>query len=84
MSMNLFAFVVTRQLVMNRTGDTQRANRLGLLTGMMPGPWGMMMGMVMAERESVQRLEVEVDDKGDPLPPRRPLASGSQPPSTTR
>lgn len=81
MNMNLFAFMVTRQLVVNKTGDPQRANRLGLLTSMVPGPWGMMLGMVVANREPAPQWDVGVDDKGDPLPPRRPIASGSQPPT---
>lgn len=81
MNMNLFAFMVTRQLVVNRTGDTQRATRLGLLTSMMPGPWGMMLGVVLADREPTSGFHVDVDETGNPLPPRRPLASGSHPPT---
>jgi hypothetical protein len=49
--MNFMNFLLTRQLVVNRTGDTNRANQLGMLTSFMPGPWGMMMGVVLANRE---------------------------------
>lgn len=49
--MNFFNFMLTRQLVVNKTGDTSRANQIGMLTSFIPGSWGMMMGMLLADRE---------------------------------
>lgn len=49
--MNFFNFILTRQLVLKKTDDEARANKLGLLTSFMPGTLGMMMGVVLAERE---------------------------------
>jgi len=49
--MNFFNFILTRQLVLNKTEDSARANQLGLLTSFIPGSWGMMMGVMLASRE---------------------------------
>lgn len=49
--MNFFNFLLTRQLVVNKTGDKTRANELGMLTSFIPGNWGMMMGVLLADRE---------------------------------
>jgi hypothetical protein len=65
--MNFFNFLVTRQLVMNKTGDPSRANQLGMLTGFIPGTWGMMMGMLLADREEA------------PPPPRNPNGVDGRP-----
>lgn len=70
--MNLFNFILTRQLVLNKTEDAARANKLGLLTSMIPGTLGMMMGVMLAEREEA--------------PPARPSNGGGSkdPPPTGR
>jgi hypothetical protein len=52
---NFFNFMITRQLVVNKTGDTSRANQLGMLTSFIPGTWGMMMGMLLADREEAAK-----------------------------
>ena len=79
--MNFFNFLLTRQLVVNKTGDTSRANQLGMLTSFIPGNWGMMMGMLLADREEA------------PAPARNPdgvdgrpaeLTSGPPPVTATR
>ena len=79
--MNFFNFLLTRQLVVNKTGDTSRANQLGLLTSFIPGNWGMMMGLLLADREE------------KPAPTRNPngvdgrpaeLTSGNQPVAAPR
>jgi len=57
---NFFNFLLTRQIVINRTGDSDRANKLAMMTSFIPGQWGMLMGVLLAEREEV------------PVPPTRP------------
>lgn len=49
--MNFLNFILTRQLVLNKTDDSARANKLGLLTSFIPGTWGMMMGVLLAQNE---------------------------------
>jgi uncharacterized membrane protein YgcG len=55
--MNFFNFLLTRQLVLDKTGDADRANKLGMLTSLVPGPWGMLMGVVLADREEAAKRD---------------------------
>jgi hypothetical protein len=47
----LFTFLITSSLVERRTGDAARGRQLGLLTALMPGNAGMMLGVVLASAE---------------------------------
>ena len=64
--MNIFNFLITRQLVQNKTGDTDRANKLGLMTSFIPGPWGMMMGVLLADREQPAKPASNGETKDTP------------------
>lgn len=72
--MNFFNFILTRQIVLNKTDDADRANKLGLLTSFLPGPWGMMMGVVLAGREEppAKLRSTAEHSKGPPAARRSP------------
>lgn len=69
--MNLFNFILTRQLVLNKTDDAARANKIGLLTSFIPGTWGMMMGVMLADREAAGTYETNNGEV-----PKTPSAAG--------
>ena len=75
--MNFFNFILTRQIVLNKTDDADRANKLGLLTSFLPGPWGMMMGVVLASREEAPaKLSSSADPPKETPAPGRSLPAG--------
>lgn len=51
--MNFLNFLLTRTLVENRTGNADRANQLGLVTSLMPGNLGLLLGVMLANNEPV-------------------------------
>jgi hypothetical protein len=88
--MNFFNFFITRKLVEDKTGDRDRANKLGLLTSMIPGPMGMMMGVMLADREEAPKPPVvegsnnneqqgEVVIRGSSPTPSLPAGQSNQP-----
>jgi hypothetical protein len=81
--MNFMNFLLTRQLVLKKTDDESRANKLGMLTSFLPGPWGMMMGVLLADREEAPAPAKDSDPKDHPSEPRgRSLPRGSGPSAT--
>jgi hypothetical protein len=75
--MNFFNFFITRKLVEDKTGDRDRANKLGLLTSMIPGPMGMMMGVLLADREQA------APRRDDSMDGKEPLVSRALPTTTS-
>ena len=70
---------MTRQLVLNKTDDAARANKIGLLTSFIPGTWGMMMGVMLADREEAPLPSGNGEgpkDPKDPPPTGRSLSAG--------
>ena len=49
--MNIFSFLITKTLVENRTGNSQRASLLGFLASYIPGNQGLLMGILLANNE---------------------------------
>lgn len=75
--MNFLNFILTRQLVLNKTDNSARANQLGLLTSFLPGTMGMMMGVLLAEREEPpSRLTNGESSPKDPPTTSRSLPAG--------
>jgi hypothetical protein len=62
--MNFWTFLITRQAVLNKTEDKDRANQLAMLSSFMPGTMGMMMGLVLANREQAPTHAHTADPAG--------------------
>lgn len=73
--MNQFlTFFITSRLVENRTGDAARGRNLGLLTALMPGNYGLMVGVMLA---SAEPAPVAANPKPDATSIRHALPSNT-------